>query len=169
MKSASWYGQSGFAKTWRADEQYVVKCLAALTCGFDKNREIGPCLLLTGKVRKSFRPDFSIKILAAYGAVAKRAAALSLMPPASAVLSIEYKVSLLDKNGDLVADWPVTGYGKSSTEFLKSRDKGMQAAINSAFRDAGARFALSFSRIPPVRQWLAANPAVCESGTTDIC
>ena len=82
---------------------------------------------------------------------------------------IKYKVSLLDKNGDLVADWPVTGYGKSSTEFLKSRDKGMQAAINSAFRDAGARFALSFSRIPPVRQWLAANPAVCESGTTDIC
>ena len=82
---------------------------------------------------------------------------------------IKYKVKLLDKNGDLVADWPVTGYGKSSTEFLKSRDKGLQAAINSAFRDAGARFALTFSKIPPVRQWLAANPAVCESGTNNIC
>ncbi|NKB39270.1 MAG: hypothetical protein GKR93_19235 [Gammaproteobacteria bacterium] len=72
---------------------------------------------------------------------------------------IKYKVKLLDKNGDLVADWPVTGYGKSSTEFLKSRDKGLQAAINSAFRDAGARFALTFSKIP----------AVCQSGATGIC
>ncbi len=82
---------------------------------------------------------------------------------------IKYKLRLLDKNGDLVADWPVTGYGKSSTEFLKSRDKGLQAAINSAFRDAGARFALSFTKIPPVRQWLAANPTVCQSGVVNIC
>ncbi len=82
---------------------------------------------------------------------------------------IKYKVKLFDPQGNLVADWPVTGYGKSSIEFLKSRDKGLQSAINSAFRDAGAKFALNFVRIPPVRQWLADNPEVCNSKTTDIC
>ncbi len=82
---------------------------------------------------------------------------------------IKYKVRLLDTEGNVIADWPVTGYGKSSTEFLKSRDKGLQAAINSAFRDAGAKFALNFARVPPIRQWLADKPAVCSSKVTDIC
>lgn len=82
---------------------------------------------------------------------------------------IKYKIQLLEENGDLVADWPVTGYGKSSTEFLKSRDKGMQAAINSAFRDAGAKMSLNFTRIPPVRQWLSEIEKVCDSKLTDIC
>ncbi len=82
---------------------------------------------------------------------------------------IKYKIKLLSPNGDLVADWPVTGYGKSSIEFLKSRDKGLQSAINSAFRDAGAKFALNFVRIPPIRQWLADIPEICNSNVTDIC
>lgn len=82
---------------------------------------------------------------------------------------IKYKVQLLEENGDVVADWPLTGYGKSSTEFLKSRDKGLQAAINSAFRDAGAKLALDFTRVPPVRQWLSEKQKVCESNITDIC
>ncbi len=82
---------------------------------------------------------------------------------------IKYTVKLFDDKGDLVADLPVTGYGKSSTEFLKSRDKGLQAAINSAFRDAGAKLSLNFTRIPPVRQWLSENDKVCASKVTDIC
>ncbi|MFT5349755.1 MAG: hypothetical protein ACI9MF_000568 [Gammaproteobacteria bacterium] len=82
---------------------------------------------------------------------------------------IKYKVKLLAANGDLVADWPVTGYGKSSIEFLKSRDKGLQAAINSAFRDAGAKFSLTFTKVPPIREWLANKPEVCKSHVTDIC
>lgn len=82
---------------------------------------------------------------------------------------IKYKVKLLNPNGDVVADWPVTGYGKSSTEFLKSRDKGLQAAINSAFRDAGAKLSLNFTRVPSIRQWLAEKPKICNSKATDIC
>jgi hypothetical protein len=82
---------------------------------------------------------------------------------------IKYKVKLLDSKGEPVAEWPVTGYGKSSIEFLKSRDKGMQAAINSAFRDAGAKLSLTFTKIPPIREWLADNPQVCNSKVTDIC
>ena len=82
---------------------------------------------------------------------------------------IKYKIKLLSPNGDLVADWPVTGYGKSSIEFLKSRDKGLQSAINSAFRDAGAKFALNFIKVPPIRQWLSDIPEICNSNVTDIC
>jgi len=82
---------------------------------------------------------------------------------------IKYSVKLLDTEGELIADWPITGYGKSSTEFLKSRDKGLQAAINSAFRDAGAKFALNFARVPPIRQWLADKPSVCASSFAEIC
>lgn len=81
---------------------------------------------------------------------------------------IKYKLNLHDKNGDLIAEWPVTGYGKSSIEFLKSRDEGLQTAINSAFRDIGAKFSLNFSRVTEVRQWLASKPGLCNS-TTNIC
>ena len=82
---------------------------------------------------------------------------------------IKYKIKLLNSKGEVIADWPVTGYGKSSIEFLKSRDKGLQSAINSAFRDAGAKFALNFAKVPPIRQWLADKPAVCNSDIPDIC
>jgi hypothetical protein len=82
---------------------------------------------------------------------------------------IKYSVKLLDTEGELIADWSITGYGKSSTEFLKSRDKGLQAAINSAFRDAGAKFALNFARVPPIRQWLADKPSFCASSFAEIC
>lgn len=82
---------------------------------------------------------------------------------------IKYNVRLHKPNGDLLADWPVTGYGKTSTEFMKSRDKALQSAINSAFRDAGAKLALNFSKVPPVKEWLAGNPRVCEQDTANIC
>ena len=82
---------------------------------------------------------------------------------------IKYKVRLLEANGDVIVEWPLSGYGKSSTEFLKSRDKGLQAAINSAFRDAGAKFALNFTRVAPIRQWLAGKPKICNSKVSDIC
>lgn len=81
---------------------------------------------------------------------------------------IKYKVGLHEKNGDLIAEWPVTGYGKSSTEFLKSRDEGLLSAINSAFRDIGAKLSLNFSKIAEVKQWLLGKPGVCE-GTVNIC
>ena len=81
---------------------------------------------------------------------------------------IKYKIALHDNKGDIIAEWPVTGYGKSSTEFLKSRDKGMLAAVNSAFRDIGAKLSLNFTKVNPIRQWLASKPEVCGS-VNDLC
>jgi len=72
---------------------------------------------------------------------------------------IKYKISLHNPDGELIAEWPLTGYGKSSTEFLKSREKGLHAAINLAFRDAGAKLAINFAKIAEVKQWLANKTA----------
>lgn len=67
---------------------------------------------------------------------------------------IKYDMALYNPDGDSIANWSITGYGKSSAEFMKSRDKGINAAVNQALRDAGARFALGFSRVEAVGAWL---------------
>ena len=67
---------------------------------------------------------------------------------------VKYKIELYNQDGSPIANWSVTGYGKSSSEFMKSRDKGINAAVNQALRDAGAKFALGFSRVEEVSAWL---------------
>lgn len=70
---------------------------------------------------------------------------------------IRYNIRLYKPSGELIASWPVTGYGKSEQAFMMSRDKGLNQAINLALRDIGAKLALGFPRVEPVRQWLTAN------------
>lgn len=70
---------------------------------------------------------------------------------------IKYSIRLYTPEGDLVAEWPVTGYGKSAKAFLGSRDKGLNSAIGMALRDIGAKLALSFPQAAPVKQWMAAR------------
>ena len=67
---------------------------------------------------------------------------------------VKYNMELYNRDGSRIANWSVTGYGKSSTEFMKSRDKGLNAAVNQALRDAGAKFALGFRRVADVNAWL---------------
>ena len=67
---------------------------------------------------------------------------------------VKYNMELYNRDGSRIAGWSVTGYGKSSTEFMKSRDKGLNAAVNQALRDAGAKFALGFHRVEDVSAWL---------------
>jgi hypothetical protein len=83
---------------------------------------------------------------------------------------IKYRIQMYS-DGELIAGWPITGYGKSSTEFLTSREEGLQAAINSAFRDAGAKFSLSFARVNEVNQWLSSKTDMCLDNTdaADLC
>jgi hypothetical protein len=68
---------------------------------------------------------------------------------------VRYKIRLFRPDGTLIADWYVTGYGKSVTELLRSRDKGLNEAMTQALRDAGARFALGFDKVEEIRAWLA--------------
>lgn len=82
---------------------------------------------------------------------------------------IKYHIRLYAPDGQLITEWPIAGYGKSSTEFLKSRDEGLNTAINSAFRDAGAKLALGFTRHGDIRQWLASIPGACNAEPENIC
>ena len=72
---------------------------------------------------------------------------------------VKYNMELFNRDGSRIANWSVTGYGKSSTEFMKSRDKGLNAAVNQALRDAGAKFALGFSRVEEINAWLEQKTA----------
>jgi hypothetical protein len=74
---------------------------------------------------------------------------------------IKYQLQLYDADGQLVAEWPVTGYGKAETKLLKGKDEGLAAAINLAMRDAGAKLALGFEQVPDVRRWLALKTKDC--------
>jgi hypothetical protein len=75
---------------------------------------------------------------------------------------IKYRLQLYDSDGQLVAEWPVTGYGKAETALLKSKDDGLSTAINLAMRDAGAKLALGFEQVQEVRRWLARNTKDCK-------
>ncbi len=75
---------------------------------------------------------------------------------------IKYQMQLYDGDGQLVAEWPVTGYGKAETAMLKSKDDGISTAINLAMRDAGAKLALGFEQVPEVRRWLSQKTKDCK-------
>lgn len=68
---------------------------------------------------------------------------------------IKYDLALYDQGGMRIARWTVTGYGKSPPGLMKSRAQGLNAAVNQALRDAGARFALGFSEVAEIDAWLA--------------
>lgn len=81
---------------------------------------------------------------------------------------IKYRLQLYDSDGQLVAEWPVTGYGKAETALLKSKDDGLSTAINLAMRDAGAKLALGFEQVQEVRRWLARKTKDCKR-YGDVC
>lgn len=70
---------------------------------------------------------------------------------------IRYQISVVKPDGSDIARYTVDGYGKSETALLKSKDEGLNAAINLALRDAGAKLALGFENVTEVRDWLAAT------------
>jgi len=70
---------------------------------------------------------------------------------------VKYNMRLSDTNGDYIADWVMTAYGKSPEETFQSVDAGVNDAANVALRDLAASFTLGFSSIPEVSEWLRAE------------
>ncbi|MEZ5569784.1 MAG: hypothetical protein R3E54_15840 [Halioglobus sp.] len=70
---------------------------------------------------------------------------------------MRYRFELVTTGGKPIAEWTMTSYGKTPTAFLQSDQQAVNLAAVMALRDAGANFALSFPRVPEVRQWLAAR------------
>ena len=67
---------------------------------------------------------------------------------------IKYNLQVFDHNGEAIADWIMSAYGKTPTKFLKSDSKALNQAAIVALRDAGAHFIIAFDRVPEIRQWL---------------
>ncbi|UHQ54611.1 hypothetical protein [Microbulbifer sp. YPW16] len=70
---------------------------------------------------------------------------------------IKYDMYAYDKNGEQVANWVITAYGKTPTAFLKSREAALGQAINVALRDAGATLYTGFERVPELQALVASK------------
>lgn len=67
---------------------------------------------------------------------------------------IKYNMRLVTAEGDYIADWVLTSYGKTPTATFGSVEAGINDAAIVALRDLASSFSLSFSQVPEVRDWL---------------
>ncbi len=67
---------------------------------------------------------------------------------------MRYRYELYAPDGELLADWTMTSYGKTPTAFLQTAEAAVNLAAVVALRDAGANFAMNFSNVPEVRRWM---------------
>jgi hypothetical protein len=72
---------------------------------------------------------------------------------------IKYNLTAMDPEGNLIADWIVTAYGKTPTAFMQSDEDAMDAAIEVALRDLGANLSIAMPRVPELKHWLDNHPA----------
>jgi hypothetical protein len=67
---------------------------------------------------------------------------------------LRYGFDLVTTEGEPIAEWTMTAYGKTPTAFLQSDAAAVNLAAVVALRDAGANFATNFTRVPAVQGWL---------------
>ncbi len=64
---------------------------------------------------------------------------------------MQYQLRLYETDGQLIAEWPVTGYGKAEHG---SRGDALNRAAVVAMREVGAAISTEFSAQPDVEYWL---------------
>jgi hypothetical protein len=64
---------------------------------------------------------------------------------------IQYLIKLYETDGQLVTEWPVSGYGKAE---MVDREEALNRAIVVAMREVGATISTKFSDQPDLRNWL---------------
>lgn len=65
---------------------------------------------------------------------------------------MQYRLLLYEPDGELVAEWPVSGYGRS--EFSGNRTDALHRASVVAMREVGAAISTEFPTQPAVSYWL---------------
>ena len=68
---------------------------------------------------------------------------------------IKYNMRLQATDGEYIADWVITSYGKTPTATFGSREASINQAAFEALRDLGSSFSFTFAEVPEVRAWLA--------------
>ncbi len=67
---------------------------------------------------------------------------------------MRYRFELVTVEGEPIAEWTMTAYGKTPSAFLQSDTKAVNLAAVMALRDAGANFVTGFTRVPELNDWL---------------
>ena len=67
---------------------------------------------------------------------------------------IKYNMRLMAADGEYIADWVLTSYGKTPTESMRSAESAINDAAVVALRDLASSFSLSFAQVPEIRDWL---------------
>ncbi len=67
--------------------------------------------------------------------------------------SIQYQIQLFDREGKLIGDWNIVGYGKAEGGSFGA-DDALGEATMLAIRDGGARIAIEMIEQPQVVAWL---------------
>lgn len=67
---------------------------------------------------------------------------------------LKYNVQVFDSDGEPIADWLMSSYGRTQTRFLKSEEEALNQATTAALRDAGVRLVIGFKRVPEIYEWL---------------
>jgi hypothetical protein len=73
-------------------------------------------------------------------------------------ISILYLLNFYSPRGELIASWPVEGYGRSRPSWGKT-DDAIRKATTLAMRDAAARIALELAHTPAIQQVLNGKTA----------
>lgn len=73
---------------------------------------------------------------------------------------MKYNLKVYNQQGQLIADWIMTAYGKTPSAFMQSDQSALNEALVVALRDAGARLSLSFVHVPEIKHWLAQHRSV---------
>ena len=131
--------------------------------------EIGPAQeamftnLLTGMFAKFVRASdpTTYDTLGADGVLVPRIAEMQFSTPQQTRTDyyevwIRYDMQLYDQDGTVLAQWPLTAYGKANTQnyLLASTSPTLTQAALNACRDAMAFFTVQFQSVPGVQQWL---------------
>jgi len=81
---------------------------------------------------------------------------------------LRYRFDLMLNNGDEIASWTMTSYGKTPTAFMRSDTDAVNLAAVMALRDAGANFITNFTRVPDVSNWLEQRSRAGRSKRTQL-
>ncbi len=70
---------------------------------------------------------------------------------------IRYNMRLEEPDGDHIADWVLTSYGKTPQGTFSSAENGINEATVEALRDLASSFTLGFREEPDINDWLQAR------------
>jgi len=78
---------------------------------------------------------------------------------------LKYNMKVYDSQGQIIADWVLTAYGKTPSEFFQTQEEALNDAMVIALRDLGAGLSLKFTQVPEINKWLKMQEKSNKSST----